>query len=175
MFFSSLMRVAALSASRTVCLMAVLLMFFSAGVAAESSKARVIVIDIDQAKRLYDLGAVFIDVRDDEQWRIGHIKDARHVNFRKNFARLKTLDGIDKDTALVFYCSSAECEIGPYAAAVSMEWGFKNVLYFQDGYFAWMLEDYPIKMTSGLRTYTGTIQIRRAPPSSMPQAPAAKH
>src|SRR5690606_2319058 len=143
-----------------------LLPLFAAQAESKNAGTRIIVIDVDQAKRLYDLGAVFIDGPDDEQWRIGHIKNARHVNFRKNFARLKSMEGINKDTALVFYCSSAECEIGAYAAAVSMEWGFKNALYFQDGYFAWMLEDHPITMNS-FSTYTGTIQIRRAP--------AAKH
>ncbi|MGQ9425927.1 rhodanese-like domain-containing protein [Gilvimarinus sp. F26214L] len=130
----------------------------------EERLTEVVAVSLSQAKRLYDLGAVFIDVRSDEEWRLGHIKGAHHVNFRRNFARLKDLEGVDRKTALVFYCSSLECKTGPYASAVSKEWGFKNVFYFQAGYFAWMLEDYPIVINADVTTFAGdTIQIRRAP------------
>jgi len=112
----------------------------------ESSATRVITINLEQAKRLYDLGAVFIDVRSDEQWQLGHIKDARHVSFTRNFARLKNLEGIDRETPLVFYCGMPECKVGPYASAVSMEWGFENVFYFRQGYFAWLMQDYPVEI-----------------------------
>lgn len=129
----------------------------------------VVIVDLHQAKRLYDLGAVFIDVRNDEEWRLGHIKNARHVNFRKNFVKLKSLDGIDKETPLVFYCAMLECTSGPYASAVSIEWGFENVFYFQRGYFSWMLEDYPVDMNNEVTTFAGdTIQIRRAPKQNSP-------
>lgn len=128
------------------------------------SFTEVVVINEQQAKRLHDLGAMFIDVRSEEEWRLGHIEDARNVNFRKNFAKLKDMDGIDQDTPLVFYCASRECKTGPYASAVSIEWGFENVFYFQRGYFAWMLKDYPISLNNQVTTVTsGTIQIRRAP------------
>lgn len=120
-------------------------------------------MELEQAKRLYDLGAVFIDVRRDEEWRLGHIENARHVSFRKNFAQLKELDGINKKTPLVFYCSMSECKTGPYASAISMEWGYENVFYFRRGYFAWMAEDYPIDMSQQLTTFVGdTIQIKRS-------------
>ncbi|MEX1034135.1 MAG: rhodanese-like domain-containing protein [Cellvibrionaceae bacterium] len=123
----------------------------------------VIIVNIEEAKRLYDLGAVFIDVRGDEEWGLGHIKGAQHVNFRKNFVKLKNLSGVDKDTPLVFYCASIECEAGPYASAVSIEWGFENVFYFRSGYFSWMLKDHPINMDTGVSTFAGeTIQIRKA-------------
>lgn len=106
----------------------------------------VMTVTLNEAKRLYDLGAVFIDVRGEAEWKLGRIRNARHVNFRRNFARLKTLEGITTETPLVFYCSMPECKVGPYASAVSIEWGFENVFYFPRGYFAWMLQDYPIEM-----------------------------
>jgi rhodanese-related sulfurtransferase len=113
----------------------------------------VMTVSLEEAKRLWDLGAVFVDVRSDAEWQLGRIRNARHVNFRKNFAKLKTLDGINSETPLVFYCSMPECKSGPYASAVSMEWGFKNVFYFPRGYFAWMLQDYPIDMNNEISTY----------------------
>lgn len=123
----------------------------------------VVTVGLQQAKRLWDLGAVFIDVRDDDEWQLGHIKKARHVNFRKNFAKLKNLEGINSETPLIFYCAMPECKVGPYAAAVSIEWGFENVFYFPRGYFAWMLQDYPIEMNGRVTTFAGdTIQIRQA-------------
>lgn len=125
----------------------------------------VMTVSLQEAKRLWDLGAVFIDVRSDEEWHLGRIKNARHVNFRKNFAKLKTLDGINSETPLVFYCAMPECKTGPYASAVSMEWGFKNVFYFPRGYFAWMMQDYPIDMESQLSPFKGeVVQIRKAVP-----------
>lgn len=161
MLFSCLRRTP--SAFRMLCLALMFSCTFAAASVQAEAATRVIVVDLDQAKRLYDLGAVFIDVRSDEQWQLGRIKNAHHVNFRTNFSSLKTLEGITRQTPLVFYCASAECEIGPYAAAVSMEWGFEKVLYFEGGYFAWMLEDYPIDMKNPLSPYTGTLQIRKAP------------
>lgn len=123
-------------------------------------------MSLQEAKRLWDLGAVFIDVRGDDEWNLGRIKNARHVDFRRNFTKLKTLEGVNAETPLVFYCSMPECKIGPYATAVSMEWGFENAFYFPRGYFAWMMQDYPIDMSPAVSTFAGdVIQIRKAAPN----------
>lgn len=105
----------------------------------------VVTVDVQQAKRLHDLGAVFIDIRGHDAWRIGHIDKALHFEFYQDLNSLKHSKTISKDTPLVFYCESSECVTAAYASAVSLYWGFDQVFYFQDGYFAWLLKDYPIQ------------------------------
>ncbi len=104
-------------------------------------------VDVFTAKRLYDRGAVFIDVRSQEEWSIGHVEGAIHLDFQKDFAKLYEAKGITRDTPLVIYCNSSNCLRSAYATAVSVYWGFKDVHYFRDGYFAWMLEDFPTIMS----------------------------
>lgn len=103
-------------------------------------------VSVFEAKRLYDSGAVFIDVRGDEEWGIGRIAGAIHLDFQRDFAKLYGANGITRETPLVIYCSSSNCLRSAYASAVSVYWGFKRVHYFRAGYFSWMLEDYPVDL-----------------------------
>lgn len=103
-------------------------------------------IDIFQARQLYNQGAVFIDVRNKEEWSIGHIAGAVHLDFQKDFGRLYTAENIQKDTPIVIYCNGVTCLRSAYACAVSVYWGFSNVYYFRNGYFEWMLYDFPVTM-----------------------------
>ena len=106
---------------------------------------QVITINLEQAKKLHELGATFIDIRSPESWRIGHIDKALNFDFYEDLNGIKQSPQIAKDTPLVFYCESSECVQAAYASAVSLFWGYDKVFYFQDGYFAWLLKDYPIE------------------------------
>ena len=110
----------------------------------KNSEKQVVTVSVQQAKRLHDLGATFIDIRSLDEWRIGHIDNALHLDFYEDLNSLRENPEISKNTPLVFYCESSECMQAAYASAVSIFWGFDNVFYFQDGYFAWLLKDYPI-------------------------------
>lgn len=103
-------------------------------------------VDAYQAKGLYDRGAVFIDVRTEEEWAIGHIDGALHLDFQQDFGKLYHAKGIEKDTPLVIYCNSVDCLRSAYACSVSIFWGFTQVYYFRSGYFAWVLQDFPAVM-----------------------------
>lgn len=103
-------------------------------------------IDVFQAKSLYDQGAIFIDVRNDQEWGIGHIDGAIHLDFQRDFSKLYGANGITRHTPLVIYCNSSNCLRSAYASAVSVYWGFSEVYYFRSGYFSWMLEDFPVAM-----------------------------
>lgn len=106
---------------------------------------QVITVNLKQAKRLHELGATFIDIRSNDEWNIGHIEKALHYDFHNDLNQLQENTEINKDTPLVFYCESSECLKAAYASAVSLFWGYDQVFYFQDGYFAWLLNDYPIR------------------------------
>lgn len=112
---------------------------------------RVVTIDVFQAKQLFDLGAVFIDVRNDNEWQLGHIRNAVHLDFKRDFASIRSMTGIDEQTPLVIYCNSSECLLSAYASAVSAFWGYRKVFYFRDGYFSWMLQDFPVVMNLSAR------------------------
>lgn len=105
-------------------------------------------INVYTAKELYDRGAVFIDVRSEDEWAIGHIDGAVHLDFQKDFAKLYSSKSVSRDTPIVIYCNSSNCLRSAYAVAVSVYWGFRQVHYFREGYFAWILEDYPAVMSN---------------------------
>ena len=100
-----------------------------------------------EAKALFDRDAIFIDVRNKEEWQVGHIEGAIHLDFQNDFAKLYRAKGVERETPIVLYCSSTNCLRSAYAAAVSVYWGFSNVYYFRSGFFAWMLEDYPVVLS----------------------------
>ena len=112
---------------------------------------RVVTVDVFQAKQLFDLGAVFVDVRSNSEWQLGHIANALHLDFQRDFENIRTMTEIDQQTPLVIYCSSSECLLGAYASAVSAFWGYQNVFYFRAGYFGWMLQDFPVVMNLSAR------------------------
>jgi len=106
-----------------------------------------------EAKALFDRDAIFIDVRNKEEWQMGHIEGAIHLDFQSDFSKLYSAKAVARDTPIVLYCSSSNCLRSAYAAAVSVYWGFSNVYYFRAGFFAWMLEDFPIVLSQvALRT-----------------------
>jgi|GEM_PF-323143 len=104
-----------------------------------------ITVNAQQAYKLHGYGALFIDVRSEENWSVGHIQGAVHLDFLSNFEQLYHSD-IPRDTPIVFYCNSHNCVRSAYAAATSILWGFKKVFYFRDGYFNWMVNNYPVEL-----------------------------
>lgn len=99
-------------------------------------------VNVYQAKRLHDLGAVFIDVRSPEAWRWGHVHGAVHLDLMGRFAGLADPQW-PRDVPLVIYCDSDVCPAAALASALAVEWGYETVFYFRDGYFSWMLADLP--------------------------------
>ena len=104
------------------------------------------VVDTQQAQYLYEQGALFIDVRNDTQWYIGHIKGAVHLDFMRDFEQLYHVREKYKNMALVIYCNSVHCERSSFASAVSAYWGFSKVYNYEAGYFAWQANDLPLSM-----------------------------
>ena len=108
-------------------------------------------VSVLEARYLYEQGAIFVDVRSREDWQAGHIRGAVHLDFRNDFQLLQSITSIKADTPLVLYCESRHCLRSAYASLVSVLWGYRQVYYFRDGYFAWMLEDYPLTFESVAR------------------------
>lgn len=99
-------------------------------------------VNVYQAKRLHELGAVFIDVRDGQQWAWGHVEGAVHLNLAHDFLGLAS-PSWPRNMPLVVYCDSEVCPASAEAVRMAVEWGYEHVFYFRQGYFAWMLHDFP--------------------------------
>ncbi|WP_407291367.1 rhodanese-like domain-containing protein [Stutzerimonas zhaodongensis] len=99
-------------------------------------------VNVHQARQLHLLGAVFIDVRPRREWAWGHVKGAVHLSLAHNFAGLSQREW-PRSVPLVVYCNSEVCPASAEAARLAVAWGYQQVFYFREGYFAWMLADYP--------------------------------
>lgn len=103
-------------------------------------------VDLVEARQLHEQGAVFIDVRDQGAFQLGHIPGAVHLDFNDDaFVVLYVSDALDRDTPIVFYCDSALASSGAMASFFAANWGYKNVYFFRDGYYSWMASDFPIQ------------------------------
>ena len=112
-------------------------------------------VSTNQAKELFDQGAVFIDVRDAQSWSLGHIEGAVNLNFNASeFAVLYLSDELDRDTPIVFYTSSALSMNSAMASYFASNWGYKNVYYFREGFYSWMAADLPVELKMAGRNVT---------------------
>ncbi|WP_417831049.1 rhodanese-like domain-containing protein [Terasakiella sp.] len=102
-------------------------------------------INAAQAKALFDQGAVFIDLRPQEDFTKGHIAAAININIAGAFNRNMIEKKIPKDQTVIFYCYGVHC-LRSYTACVrAVSWGYQKVKYFRDGLPAWIAADYPVR------------------------------
>lgn len=109
-----------------------------------SASARPILIDIDEAYKLFQEGsALFIDARHDDEFKEGHIKGALCLPLKKLESNPDLVHGIAKDRLIVTYCNGTECEqsldLGESLAAM----GFSNVKVFFAGWIDWQQRHFP--------------------------------
>ena len=104
-------------------------------------------VSVDQAKSLFDKGALFVDARVAAEYAEKHIKGSINVPFKEEFPKvsktgpgdkvdLSKLPG-DKNKAMVFYCNGSPCWKGYKAADHAIKAGYKKVSWFRDGMPAW--------------------------------------
>ena len=104
-------------------------------------------VDLVGAAELFSEGAVFIDVRAKKMWERGHIAGAVHLDVNSNdFMVLYLSDKLDRSTNIVFYGDSPLSIRSALASFFAGSWGYSQVHYFRDGYFAWMAADLPMNM-----------------------------
>lgn len=107
-------------------------------------------VNVFQAKRLHELGALFVDVRAGREWSWGHVEGAVHFDLADEFGTLASRQW-SRELPLVLYCDSAICPHSAQAARMAVAWGYRQVFYFRDGYFAWQLHDFPQQTAEGAR------------------------
>ncbi|WP_062269578.1 rhodanese-like domain-containing protein [Endozoicomonas arenosclerae] len=131
------------------CFLALASCFLSAQEAPVNIK-NVVTINTHQAKRLHELGALFIDVRPYQQWEWGHIDRSHSLDLRAGFRQLFMPGTLDKKTPIVIYGNSTYHMRGAIASYLAALWGYKRVFFFRDGYFSWLALDFPVTLHSDL-------------------------
>lgn len=119
----------------------------------------VMAVSANEAKKLYDGGALFVDTRKKVEFAKEHIKGAKSIIYREkggNKNRLLAWDdskdkfntsklGTNKQQNLIFYCNGERCWRSFKAAVVSKKEGFANVYWLRDGIPAWKQNGYPVE------------------------------
>ncbi|MGB3621976.1 MAG: rhodanese-like domain-containing protein [Ketobacter sp.] len=118
-------------------------------------------VTLNKAKSLFDEGAVFIDVRDQQSWSLGHIEGSVNLDFNASeFAVLYISEELDRSTPIVFYTSSPLNPSSAMASYFASTWGYSNVYYFREGFYSWMAADMPVNLKMAGRTVSSDTVVR---------------
>lgn len=101
--------------------------------------------DAKEARKLYDAGATFVDVRTDSEWAGGHVRQAIHIPV-KQLDEAAAAKLPDHDQPIVTYCAA-----GPRAAkgaVILRHLGYKNVTAMTGGYSDWKGDGGPTEIPS---------------------------
>jgi rhodanese-related sulfurtransferase len=106
-----------------------------------------VTISVAEAKKLFDDGATFIDVRNPRLFAKGHIPGAHHLDLKTAFDEAAVSALADKDDPVVIYCSGIKCGRSYRASAKAVSWGYTRVKYFRTGIVEWKKAGYLISST----------------------------
>lgn len=94
-----------------------------------------------EATRLMNDEALILDVREDNEWAVGHIPNARHIRLGQLADQLGQLEKF-RDKPVVVYCRSGNRSAR--AGAMMKKAGFSNVNNLAGGIVAWEQANLPI-------------------------------
>jgi rhodanese-related sulfurtransferase len=102
-------------------------------------------VTTEEAKKLFDDGVLFIDVRKDKDWNAGRVSDAVQLNIKTKLSEETMLAEMKKTDPAVIYCNGEKCMRSSKACKKAVEWGFTNLYYYRDGFPAWKNAGYPVE------------------------------
>ncbi|MFK5984177.1 MAG: rhodanese-like domain-containing protein [Pseudomonadota bacterium] len=102
-------------------------------------------VTTEEAKKLFDAGTLFLDVRKDADWNAGRVADATHLNIKTNLSEESLMGEMKKSDPVVIYCNGERCLRSSNACVKAVAWGFTNVYYYRDGFPAWKNARFPIE------------------------------
>ena len=109
-----------------------------------SAKAEISSITVAEAKDLLDKGEyLFIDVREPDEFKMGHIPGA--VNIPRGLVELRIGAQVEenKDAKIVIYCKSGGRS--SLATQSLAKLGYKKLLNMDGGWIAWEEAGYPVE------------------------------
>jgi rhodanese-related sulfurtransferase len=104
-----------------------------------------ITVSVDEAKWLYDDGAVFIDTRNPRFFARAHIPGSHHLDMKDGFTERSLAAVARKDQPIVIYSSGVQCARGYRGAVFAVSWGYEKVYYFRGGFVDWRDVDLPLE------------------------------
>jgi molybdopterin/thiamine biosynthesis adenylyltransferase/rhodanese-related sulfurtransferase len=100
----------------------------------DEARAQIKSVDIDQARKMLEQGAVIVDVRESDEWRQGHIPQA--IAIPRGFLELRIEEKVpNHKTPVIMQCASGTRSL--YASRVMKELGYENVYNLTGGFNAW--------------------------------------
>jgi rhodanese-related sulfurtransferase len=102
-------------------------------------------INLKQAYILYKRNTLFIDAREPEDYRIGHIKNAINIPADHFDDYEFKLDKIDKDQPIVTYCAGSDCDLSIVLGNILSDMGYKKIYVFFGGWNNWIDANYPVE------------------------------
>lgn len=96
-----------------------------------------VTVDTAEAKRLFDRGVTFIDVRSNADWQAGRIPASHHLELKSAYDEQALSQIVNRSDPVVIYCNSTGCMRSSKACQKAVEWGFSKVYYYRLGYPDW--------------------------------------
>ena len=113
----------------------------------QETRGQIEEIDAERARELHDAeAAVFLDVREREEWDEGHIPAATHIPRGWLESRIEQALP-DHSRAIVAYCASGNRST--FAARTLEELGYENVVSLAGGINDWKRHGYPLEISVG--------------------------
>lgn len=94
-----------------------------------------------EATRLMNDDALMLDVREDNEWAVGHIPNAKHIRLGQLTKQIAEIEKF-KDRPIVVYCRSGNRSAR--ACALLKKSGFSNANNLAGGIIAWEQANLPI-------------------------------
>lgn len=101
-------------------------------------------IDSEQAYELYKKEVKFLDVRPARFLSQGKIKNAIHL-YVGDFTKDNLQKIAKQNEEVVIYCNGRGCSLTPEAITKAINYGYKKIYYYRDGFPAWQFFKLPIE------------------------------
>jgi rhodanese-related sulfurtransferase len=113
------------------------------------------IVAADEVKKMSDAkGAFFVDTRSPVNFGKGHVPGAVSIAYKEKSEKVANFDAsadkfdlsrlpADKNARIVFYSDGPSGWKSYKAAVLTVNAGYKNVMYFRDGYSNWVSKGYP--------------------------------
>ena len=114
----------------------------------EETRQQIDEINVERARELHDDAdrAVFLDVREREEWDEGHIPGALHLPRGWLESRIER-EVTDRAKSIIAYCASGNRSV--FAARTLEELGYENVVSLAGGINDWKRHGYPLEVPTG--------------------------
>ena len=106
-----------------------------------------VAINLEQAYKLSNKNITFIDAREYEDYKAGHIKNALSLPYYDFEAHKNVLNKISKNNFFVIYCAGTDCDLSILLGNKLFKMGYNKVYIFFGGWNDWLNEKYPVEST----------------------------